>query len=338
MVYSNSTRRLGRLLGACCLFASVACSASSNDAGTIDGNDAVGGAGAAGASSGGSSPGSGGATGFGAMPAVDPNANSQGGVLITGGVEMRPSSGSGCTVDQNILFLIDRSGSMQCNPPPTTASRTCEIFPTRADTTIPSKLEIVEDALSTAFNQLLPTMANQPVTRAGLHYFSTDDTCAVNTDPLVPVSQVSPPFLDQMRTAMKQLIPNGTTPIVNGLTSMYQYLGAQTWPGDKHVILVTDGADTCTARQGINDMIQTGTPAAFQAGIRTWVIGAPGSENARSMLSQIAKAGGTAKAGCDVGNSPTTGNCHYDMTQGDFATTFAKALQEILSAVTCGIR
>jgi hypothetical protein len=340
MVNPKSMRRLGGLLGACALAVPLACSAASNSDGRIDGNDAVGGAGAAGSTSVGGASGtaSGGATSFGAMPAVDPNANSNGGVLITGGVEMRGTSGDGCTKDQNILFLIDRSGSMQCNPPPTTESRRCEIFPTRADTTLPSKLEIVEDALSTAFNQLLPTMANQPVTRAGLHYFSTDDTCAVNTDPLVPINQVSQPFLDQMRTAMKQLIPNGTTPIVNGLTAMYQYLGAQTLPGDKHVILVTDGADTCTDRQGIADLIQNGTPKALQAGVRTWVIGAPGSENARSTLSQIAKAGGTGKANCDVGSSPTTGTCHYDMTQGDFATTFAKALQEILAAVQCGIR
>jgi hypothetical protein len=137
---------------------------------------------------------------------------------------------------------------------------------------------------------------------------------------------------------MKQLIPNGTTPIVNGLTSMYQYFGAQALPGDKHIILVTDGADTCTNQQGIADLIRNGTPAALGAGVRTWVIGAPGSENARSMLSKVAKAGGTARESCDVGNSPATGNCHFDMTQGDFATTFANALQQILAAVTCGIR
>ena len=249
-----------------------------------------------------------------------------------------PGTGSACTKEQNILFLVDRSGSMQCNPPPTQESRRCEVLPSRADMALPSKLEIVEDALSTAFNQLLPTMQNQPVTRAGLHYFSTDDTCAVNTDPLVPVTPVSQPFLDQMRTAMRQLIPNGTTPIVNGLTSMYQYFGAQPLPGDKHIILVTDGADTCTGQQGIADLIQTGTPAAFSAGVRTWAIGAPGSENARNMLSRIAKAGGTAKANCTVGNSPSSGDCHYDMTQGDFAKSFAEALKQILAVVTCGIR
>jgi hypothetical protein len=283
----------------------------------------------------GGSSGLGGSSGGGAFPPVLPPAGT-GGELID--IAPKNPDGEGCTREQNILFLVDRSGSMMCNPPPTTESRRCETFPTRADAAQPSKLEIVEDALSTAFNQLLPTMANQPVTRAGLHYFSTDDTCAVNTDPLVPVTQVTPPFLDQMRTAMKQLIPNGTTPIVNGLTSMYQYIGAQALPGDKHIILVTDGADTCTNQQGISELIQKGTPDALNAGVRTWVIGAPGSENARSMLSKIAKAGGTGKANCDVGNTAATGNCHYDMTQGDFATSFATALQQILAAVTCPIR
>jgi hypothetical protein len=253
---------------------------------------------------------------------------------------MRGTDTVGCAKDQNILFLIDRSGSMQCNPPPTTASNLCELFPTRADTTMPSKLEIVEQALSMSFNLLLPTMMGQPKTRAGLAILSTDDMCGSSTMPLVPVTDVSPPFLDMMRTSMMGLVPNGTTPIVNAVTSAYQYfeMNAAMFPGIRHVILVTDGADTCTGQQGISQLINTTAKQALSNSIQTWVIGAPGSENARSMLSHLAKAGGTGRPNCDVGTAPNTGNCHYDMTMGDFAMSFGMALSEILAAVECGLR
>jgi hypothetical protein len=46
------------------------------------------------------------------------------------------------------------------------------------------------------------------------------------------------------------------------------------------------------------------------SGIRTFVVGVPGSEPARTVLSSIAKQGGTAADGCD----PQLGNCHFDMT------------------------
>jgi hypothetical protein len=67
--------------------------------------------------------------------------------------------------------------------------------------------------------------------------------------------------------------------------------------------------------------------------IRTFVIGAPGSEPARVTLSKIAKQGGTAPEGCD----PSGGKCHFDMTeQSDFSASLTKALAEIAGqAVTC---
>ncbi|HEX4339655.1 MAG TPA: vWA domain-containing protein [Polyangiaceae bacterium] len=339
---SKSTRLLGRSVYLCPFFL-LACSATGNQSHGITDQDVLGGASGAATSMAGSSGLGGatgsGATGIGATGAMEaPGATSPPPIITPlPGAPMDPGK---CSVDQNILFLIDRSGSMQCNPPPTTDSATCEFFPRTADTTMPTKLQIVETALSTAFDQLLPTMAGQPATRAGMAVLSTDDVCGTTTMPLVPVTDVSQPFLDQMRMAMNGLVPNGTTPIVNAVTSAYQYfqMNAAALPGNKHVILVTDGADTCTNQSGIQNLIDTVAPQALSMGVNTWVIGAPGSEGARSMLSHLAKAGGTARANCDVGTTPTTGNCHFDMTQGDFATSFKMALATILSAVECGIR
>jgi hypothetical protein len=284
--------------------------------------------------------GSSGGPGYGpAVAQMDPNSVGGQASVITQ-LPMRGTDPVGCAKDQNILFVIDRSGSMQCNPPPTTDSNTCDFFPTRADATMPSKLEIVQQAMSMSFNQLLPTMMGQPTTRAGLAELSTDDRCGSNTMPLVPVTQVSPPFLDMMRMALMGLMPNGTTPIVNAVESAYQYfeMNSAMFPGMRHVILVTDGADDCTAQPGIQQLLNTVAPQALSMSIQTWVIGAPGSENARSLLSHLAKAGGTARPGCDVGTAPNTGNCHFDMTMGDFATTFGMALNQILAAVECTLR
>jgi hypothetical protein len=332
------SRRLSSRSALVCPLLALACSATGGPPHQITSSDALGGMSGAATSMAGSS-GFGAATGVGAGHGIESPGGSAAPPTIAPIASTRMDPGV-CTMDQNILFLIDRSGSMQCNPPPTTDSRTCEFLPSTADPTMPSKLQIVETALSTAFNQLLPTMPGQPVTRAGMAILSTDDMCGSTTMPLVPVTDVTPPFLDQMRTAMNGLVPNGTTPIVNAVTSAYQYfeMNAAAFPGNKHVILVTDGADTCTAQAGIQMLIDTVAPQALTMGIETWVIGAPGSEGARSMLSHLAKAGGTARPNCMVGTTASTGNCHFDMTQGDFATSFQMALATILSAVECGVR
>jgi hypothetical protein len=172
---------------------------------------------------------------------------------------------------------------------------------------------------------------------------STDGMCGPgpasaggqNVAPFVPIQDVNPGYLDYLRMAMNALVAAGTTPIVYAVQTGYQYFttNAAMLPGDKHLILVTDGADTCATRQEMATLINTNAPAALQMGIRTWVIGAPGSEPARSDLSHLAKAGGTARPNCNVNS-----NCHYDMTQGDFAMTFGMALADILSAVTCKVR
>jgi hypothetical protein len=332
-MFLDASRSAKNAVASCCLLLPLACSAAGGGtASQISAADGTGGGAAASGMAGSAARG-----GFGAIHGVEsPSENAGTPPMITVQPGQDQPTG-GCTKPQNILFLIDRSGSMNCNPPPTTDSRTCDFMPTTADPSMPSKLQIVESALSTAFNQLLPTMPNQPITRAGLAVLSTDDMCGggAGAPPFVPIADVNPGFLDFMRGAMMALIANGTTPIVFAVEAGYQNFmtNAAMLPGDKHLILVTDGADTCASRQQMATLINTEAPAALRMGVRTWVIGAPGSENARYDLSHLARAGGTARPNCDVNT-----NCHYDMTMGDFATTFGTALAEILSAVTCKVR
>jgi hypothetical protein len=66
--------------------------------------------------------------------------------------------------------------------------------------------------------------------------------------------------------------------------------------------------------------------------IRTFVIGAPGSEGARGTLSKIAFDGRTASANdCERENpAPQVGDCHLDMTaSADFAADLSDALRGI---------
>jgi hypothetical protein len=97
------------------------------------------------------------------------------------------------------------------------------------------------------------------------------------------------------------------------------------------VVLLTDGAETCKESE-LPKLLAEDVPNARLFNIRTFVIGAPGSENARSLLSQMAFVGGTASsADCNHSDAqPDEGDCHFDMTtSADFAADLDAALQEI---------
>jgi hypothetical protein len=315
-----------------------ACSSNATD--TFSGNSA-GQAGAGGA--GGSTGGFGGAAGAaGTAPA--------GGVGGSGGISIGIDAGGGSGTSggcgrKNVsaLFVIDRSGSMKCNLPPTTSSTTCEQTPERADPSLPSKWEIVTGVLSKAFEQLVPTMPGLKV-QAGLSFFSVDDECGARSQPSIPITDVTMSQVDLLRQSLS-ITPAGGTPIVGATILAYKHIYQPTFTGDGHVILLTDGADSCKAAYDatvgpgdhIAGLIDVEAPKALRVGIKTWVIGAPGSEAARHMLSSLALAGGTAKKDCNPGteNDPTSGNCHYDMTSGDFEVALGEALKQIVAVVTC---
>lgn len=262
-----------------------------------------------------------------------------------------PVQSSTCsTQDVTILFVVDRSGSMNCNLPPTTASADCEAMspPKKVDDTQPSKWDVISQALSESLAELGSIDGSVRV-RAGMSFFSIDSVCGAASAPAVPVAATTPAQLDAIDRALAAAKPKGGTPIVGatilGYKHLYTTLGVN---GNAHVILITDGKDSCAeyyaAQPSIGPgdqvakLISTEAPQALGVGIKTWVIGAPGSEIARSTLSSLAVAGGTRRTpDCTVAdaNDPTVGNCHYDMTTGDFHTTLTTALKHILSVVTC---
>jgi hypothetical protein len=303
------------LIGALGFFA---CSPSSSDGG--------------GPGSGGGTGASGGASNTGGTAGVIAPIDAAGGSSAGGSGGLEPDGActeavvAGERTPGNILFVVDRSGSMNCNPPPLQDSTACETAPVPTDPGQPSKWDIVNQALKDAIASL------PGATSAGIVYFPNDSNCGVSTQPNVPVGPLTAAQLSALHADLDGVAPAGNTPIVGGVTLGFNYLRSAALNGNKFVVLLTDGAETCAADQVMKFGTET-VPSALSLGMRTFVIGAPGSESARAFLSAIAFSGGTAQSPtCDhSAASPTVGDCHFDMTTA--GANFAQQLNQALDAI-----
>jgi hypothetical protein len=252
----------------------------------------AGGSTAAGGSTGGAeSGGTGGSTGGASV-----GTGGSGGIIVGPGADsgLGPNDSGGCAsstikaelLPANLLFVIDRSGSMNCNLPPITSSADCEAKPERVDSTQPSKWEIIRDALKSALAALPPTAS------AGISYFSNDDECGVQSAASVEVKPIDATQISALNASLDGVKPAGGTPIVGATILGYKHMHQQLdLPGNDFVVLLTDGSESCTP-EDVPALLQTQVPNALLVGIRTFSIGVPGSEQARGFLSQIAYAGG----------------------------------------------
>ncbi|HKP58567.1 MAG TPA: VWA domain-containing protein [Polyangiales bacterium] len=229
----------------------------------------------------------------------------------------------------NVLFLIDRSSSMNCNLPPVTSSEDCERMPAKVDVSRPSKWEIVRAALDQAIAQLPATA------RAGISYFSNDDACGVQSRPTVPIRALDAEQRAALAESLTRVEPRGGTPIVGGLILAYKHLNpdqtADVPNGNRFVVLLTDGQEGCAADQTAS-LLERELPKSRTAGITTFVIGVPGSEVNRGFLSRLAFAGGTpSRPECDhTAGDRTAGDCQFDMTRDtDLAAGLSRALAAI---------
>jgi hypothetical protein len=137
--------------------------------------------------------------------------------------------------------------------------------------------------------------------------------------------------------SLNNTIPDGQTPIVGATILAYNHLHEEKKaPGNRFVVLLTDGAESCDPDK-IDQLLDVEVKKARDANIRTFVIGAPGSEGARALLSELAFRGGTASSSSckhGMGGDPSVGDCHLDMTKSaDFAASLAAALGTVSSAV-----
>jgi hypothetical protein len=268
---------------------------------------------------------------------------------------------SGCTAGSfqaqrlppSILFLLDRSGSMMCNPPE--SGQTSESCDQKAETLFfdkPTKWAITIDAVGKMVANLVDSGAS-----AGLTFFSNNDVCGVNSLPNVPLAKVADAQLTRVRDALSSMNPSGGTPIVGATILAYDHLYAEAGadgagcaappcgaPGNRFVVLITDGADSCPAEpipgacgggSCTDYLLDHSVGDAARVNIRTFVIGVPGSEPARGFLSELALRGGTAKNGgnCTGDRKSASGDCHFDMTTSrDLAGDLGAALSAISGA------
>lgn len=268
-------------------------------------------------------------------------ATNTGTVVSDGGLDGDVCASSTVSADRspaNLLFLIDRSGSMNCNLPPIQSSAECEANPQKVNGGEPSKWEVTEAALVDAFTELETA---DPLPSIGLAYFNSDNYCGFPSAPDVALTQLSgdagtDPHLAAITTSLGAVSPQGYTPIIGTTMRAFDYLysNEDTLDGLLFVVLLTDGAETCDPNN-LDLLIQKSLEASW-IGIRTFVLGAPGSEDARGFLSQIAYNGGTpTDPSCDHSGTPAdAGDCHIDMTlASDFAQALADALERISTEV-----
>jgi hypothetical protein len=157
-------------------------------------------------------------------------------------VECAEGQASAKLLPANLLFVVDKSGSMNCNPPP--IDNTC-ITPEKADELEESKWEITQQALTGA-EGALQTLSGQEGVSVGLLAFPTDDYCAVpeEGDLTVPIDALTTTQLEGLTTGLT-LEADGQTPLagaaIRGLAALRNQIDAGTLSGNHYLVLMTDG-------------------------------------------------------------------------------------------------
>jgi len=168
--------------------------------------------------------------------------------------------------------------------------------------------------------------------------------------PIAALGAAGSPQRQAIADAMNQTALYLGTPTHDAYhNALEEGLKPYTGPGDKFMLLMTDGAPTqligcgplasSQMAVGLEPIIEEVTATAT-GGIKTFVIGSPGSEEGeagdmRSFLSEVALQGQTGPMGCTV-DGPTF--CHFDMTAAlDFSAALADGLASIAEQVvsTC---
>jgi hypothetical protein len=317
MIFRTTAFRLALAGAGTLVAAAVACSASNSDSGAGGSSAGGGGAGAGGSTSGGGTSGSGAGIGFGATG----GGGAGGGGGIAGGCAK--TSASAAPSAANVLILLDMSGSMS--------------------NVIPFPLGTRWSLTHEAFKGVIPSLP--PELWMGLVYFghpkdvpgcSLGGCCTrdfSNGGPDVPILPLDSGQKSTLTNWMNLALPdnNNNTPTHDALAGAYDILTKAKLDGSLYVLMLTDGAENCGG-DSAKTIAEAGAAASGSPAVKTFVVGSPGSDNYRQTLSDIAKAGGTARTPTCTGNAGDA--CHYDLsTAGNFQTELTDALTKILGSV-----
>jgi hypothetical protein len=242
-------------------------------------------------------------------------------------------------------FVVDTSLSMNEVP----GAATQQPGRPGTATTGPTKWQSTRDALKSVISTLpdtlavgllfYPNMANQARSKP-----ASPDSC-VNTMAGTAPAPLTAAQKASLIAALDATNPNGWTPTDAAYQHALQAAILPTkLPGDKYMLLITDGQPTlrgdCTSAgngAGITPVesqpIVDHIAAALGQGVRTFLIGSPGSEGGRAWMSEAAIEGGTAASGCKVMGPPF---CHLDMTTApDFGVALKAGLNKLTGSIAC---
>ncbi len=256
-------------------------------------------------------------------PSLDPNDAC---ALSTDTVEAIPSV---------LELVIDTSGSMDWPP------GWAPVTPDDSKPPGATKWEITRGALQNAVDSLSDDIT------LGATFFpdTTDDdpdSLCLRNEVALPLGVLGAPSSKQRSDwakALDAVVPNGATPTEGAYLFGLEQLDKTDSPGNRFLLLITDGTPTCTLDCECTEdnlPVDSGpliddAATALAQGIRTFVIGSPGSEDTRSVLSALARKGGTAPADCSD-DGPIY--CHLDMTaEPDLAKGLAAALDQVATSL-----
>lgn len=259
------------------------------------------------------------------------------GVVSAGGSGQGPSDGDAClksttkgsAIPSVVVFQLDSSGSMNCS----VAEKGC--LAANQGEHQDSRWNLFRKTLVAALDQLPPDTAT------GLMHYPVTFACA-KEETLVPVGPVST-AKGAMAQALSTLKVEGITPTHDAVLAAHAIVGKAPQAGPRNVVLATDGqATTCLgcnpsckddALAADDAQLVADAKARAEAGTRTFVIGVQGSDAYRTILSRVARAGGTATDPACSDTGPVY--CHFDLTDPslDFSASLAKALASITGQV-----
>jgi hypothetical protein len=256
-----------------------------------------------------------------------------GGPSIGKGDACATASDTAVALPSVLQLVVDISGSMDWPP---------GWEPITPDDSKPpgaTKWEITRAALLDAVAELPADVA------IGVNFYpdtgDSDDEC-LNNRVAVPIELLGAANSAVRRAweiEVNDVEPNGATPTHGAYLFGLTQLAETDLPGSQFLLLLTDGTPTCNLACQCNEgnvPVDSGplieeAGIALQSGVRTFVIGSPGSEDTREVLSELASEGGTAKSDCDD-EGPEF--CHFDMTtEDDLGAGLTRALQEISQSV-----
>jgi hypothetical protein len=214
----------------------------------------------------------------------------------------------------------------------------------RARGDMQTKLEATKEALNATFATLpdglsigLMFYPNVPVRNNQ----NEDGYVCFEGEVAVPIAPLNTAQRAALTTAVTDVEADGHTPTHQAYQYALAQLQASGAEGQKYVVLITDGVPTFSLgcegtglppgvdAQPIVDEAQAANTTSM---VKTFVVGSPGSEMARTSLSAVARVGGTGPMGCSDTGMPDY--CHFDMTQtSDVSSALQMALGEITSQI-----